>query len=180
MDFFGYSTEFSTWKRPLDFGILYDYVPSISTYQLLIVVLVGWSNLLGGSIQFAQIIFQASPDNSTCIDFEGVESAVELPVNDCNVSCNAYNHSFYLFDETIDSQFDLVCAEKSKSAVISSLSIFGLFFGALGLGAIADKVGRRNALVIASVGCTIASLLTALASQKLWLYTSKSSLSNFD
>ena len=156
----------------LEFSVLYDYLPDISFYQVLIVILLGWSNILGGSIQFAQIIFQASPDNFTCVDYEGMDSG-PLPVNDCNVTCNQYNYTFCLFDETVDSQFDLICENKSKSSIISSLSIFGLFFGAVGMGTVADKVGRRNALMIASIGCTVASLLTAFASQKLWLYTSK-------
>ena len=160
-------------NRQLGFGVLYDYVPSISCYQVSLVIFVGWGCMVAGAIQYAQIILQAPPNNSTCIDFEGVENATELPVNDCSIDCKAYNHSFYLFDETIDSQFDLVCSEKSKSAIISSLSLFGHFIGALGLGPVADKFGRRNALLIASIFCTIFSLLTALASQNLWLFTGK-------
>ena len=161
----------------LDFSVLFDYLPDISFYQLVIVILLAWSDVLAGSIQFAQIIFQASPDNFTCVDYQGVDSG-PLPVNDCSVECNQYNYTFCLFDETIDSQFDLICENKSKSSIISSLSILGLGFGAVGMGAIADKVGRRNALIIASVGCTIASLLTAFASYNLWLYTSEFFLLN--
>ena len=153
-------------QKPLEFTVLYEYLPDISLYQVIIVILLGWSNILGGSVQFAQIIFQASPDNFTCVDADVVPS-----VNDCNATCNQYNYSFYLFDETVDSQFDLICENKSKSSVISSLSIFGLFFGAIGMGTVADKVGRRNALLIASIGCTISSILTAVASPNLWLYT---------
>ena len=159
----------------LDFSVLYDYLPDVSFYQLVIVILLAWSDILGGSIQFAQIIFQASPENFTCVVNESIHSG-PLPVNDCSVECDHYNYSFCLFDETIDSQFDLICENKSKSSIISSLSILGLGFGAVGMGAIADKVGRRNALIIASIGCTIASLLTALASFNLWLYTSESIL----
>ena len=153
-------------QKSLEFTVLYDYLPDISVYQVIIVILLGWSNILGGSIQFAQIIFQASPDNFTCADADVVSA-----VNDCNVTCNQYNYSFYLFDETVDSQFDLICENKSKSSVISSLSIFGLFFGAVGIGTLADRYGRRNALLIASVGCSISSVLTAVASPNLWLYT---------
>ena len=160
-------------NRRLGFGVLYDYVPSISCYQVSIVIFAGWGAMVSGAVQFAQIILQAPPNNSTCIDFDGIENATELPLNDCSIDCRAYNHTFYLFDETVDSQFDLVCSEKSKSAIISSLSLFGHFIGALGLGPVADRFGRRNALLIASIFCAIFSLFTALASPNLWLFTSK-------
>ena len=119
-----------------DFTILYDYLPAISMYQILVFVLVGWSNVLGGAIQFAQIIFQAVPTNSTCVEL----SSGRLFVNEsCPADCVAFEHSFCLFEETVNSEFDLVCDRSIYSNVISSLSIFGLFFGAVGLGTLADK-----------------------------------------
>ena len=55
--------------KKLDFTILYDYLPKISAYQVLIVVLLGHCNILGGSVQLAQIILQVAPDEFNCIHF---------------------------------------------------------------------------------------------------------------
>ena len=141
-------------------------------------------------VQFAQIIFQASPDNYTCTGSEGSIQKLTFVFffkfssvkksfyrdkewGQCVRNCSEYEYSFYLFDETVDSEFDLICENDFKSSVISSLSIFGLFLGAVSFGYIADRIGRRNALIIASTGCLVFSLLTSLVSPNLWLYTSK-------
>ena len=97
----------------------------------------------------------------------------DIELGQCVHNCTEYDYSFYLFDETVDSEFDLICENDFKSSVISSLSIFGLFLGAVSFGYIADRVGRRNALIITSTGCLVFSLLTSLLSPNLWLYTSK-------
>ena len=155
-------------QKKEDFTVLYDYVPSISTYQTLVVVLVAWSNVLAGALQFAQIIFQAAPTNSTCVQFETTNSVSN---ESCPSDCVAYEHSFCLFEETVNSQFNLVCDRSIYSNIISSLSIFGLFFGAVGLGTLADKIGRKSALLTAAIGCSLFSLFTATLSKNLWLYT---------
>ena len=44
----------------------------------------------------------------------------------------------------------MVCEDEYKSSLISTLSLAALFFGAIGIGAIGDRYGRRNALLVAS------------------------------
>ena len=130
-------------EKKLDFTILYDYLPKISAYQVLIVILLGHCNILGGSIQLAQIILQVAPDEFNCVKFTTNDTAPCAP-------CSEYNYSFILFDETVNSEFDLVCDNAYKSSLVSTLSLAALFFGAIGLGVISDNLGRRNALMIAS------------------------------
>ena len=129
--------------KKLDFTILYDYLPKISAYQVLIVVLLGHCNILGGSVQLAQIILQVAPDEFNCIHFTSNDTSQCAP-------CSKYNYSFILFDETVNSEFNLVCDNAYKSSLVSTLSLAALFFGAIGLGVISDNLGRRNALIIAS------------------------------
>ena len=130
-------------EKKLDFTILYDYLPKISAYQVLIVILLGHCNILGGSIQLAQIILQVAPDEFNCVQYKTNDTSVCAP-------CSEYNYSFILFDETVNSEFDLVCDDAYKSSLVSTLSLAALFFGAIGLGVISDNLGRRNALMIAS------------------------------
>ena len=115
----------------------------IKGYQILIVVLLGHCNIVAGSIQLAQIIFQVPPQNFTCNKY------LSNDTSQC-ADCENYAYEFALFDETVNSEFDLVCEDEYKSSLISTLSLAALFFGAIGIGAIGDRYGRRYALLVAS------------------------------
>ena len=83
------------------------------------------------------------PQNFTCNYF------LSNDTSQC-AECLNYTYEFELFDETVNSEFDLICEDEYKSSLISTLSLAALFFGAIGIGAIGDRYGRRNALLVAS------------------------------
>ena len=83
------------------------------------------------------------PQNFTCNHF------LSNDTSQC-ADCQNYTYEFELFDETVNSEFDLICEDEYKSSLISTLSLAALFFGAIGIGAIGDRYGRRNALLVAS------------------------------
>ena len=47
-----------------------------------------------------------------------------------------------LFNETVVTQWNLVCENSFYSSLISSLSLFGLLVGAITFGYLADIIGR--------------------------------------
>ena len=83
------------------------------------------------------------PQNFTCNHF------LTNDTSQC-AGCLNYTYEFELFDETVNSEFDLICEDEYKSSLISTLSLAALFFGAIGIGSIGDRYGRRNALLVAS------------------------------
>ena len=87
------------------------------------------------------------------------------------VTCDSYNYTFELFDETVVTQWDIVCEKSSYNSLISSLSLGGLLLGALTFGSLGDKIGRKNTLFVSAIGSFIFSLLTSVASSNLILYT---------
>jgi len=93
--------------------------------------------------------------------------------NGCDAmeKCSKYNYTSELFDETVVTQWDLVCENSFRSSLISSLSLCGLLIGALLFGYLGDVIGRRNALFLSSSGAFIFGMLTSIASVNLTAYT---------
>ena len=89
------------------------------------------------------------------------------------VTCDLYNYTFdtVVFEETVVTQWDLVCDNSHYDSTISSLSLGGLLLGALSFGYLGDKIGRKNTLFVAAIGSFIFSLLTSVASFNLIAYT---------
>lgn len=154
-----------------DFQIIFDYLPKISFYQAVIVFLTGYCNVAAGSLQLAQIILQANPDTQTCINSTALEWNVTENGCDAMEKCSNYNYTSELFDETVVTQWNLVCENSFRSSLISSLSLCGLLIGALLFGYLGDVIGRRNALFLSSSGAFIFGMLTSIASVNLTAYT---------
>ena len=108
----------------------------------------------------------------------------------CSGSCDNYNFEFALFNETVTSEFDLVCDKQSYPAFISSITFVGLFFGALSTGFCSDKFGRKKVIAFTTfftLGSvqprnfmyfllkltlkTVFAFMTSVASKNAQLYT---------
>lgn len=55
-------------------------------------------------------------------------------------------------NNTICSQWNLICSEKYKVALVQSLWMLGVMMGALVLGGLADIIGRLRTLMLALLG----------------------------
>ena len=60
-------TEVQTLRETEDFTVLWTYIPDLSAYQVLFILLVSLSQTSAGSLQVSQIILQVAPDNITCV-----------------------------------------------------------------------------------------------------------------
>ena len=153
-------TEVERLRETEDFTVLWTFIPDLSAYQVLFILLVSLSQTSAGSLQLSQIILQVAPDNITCvgtntsgrsIPFETItflqstESNLNLEIG-CVKNCHEYKYDFTLFNETVTSEFDLICDKESYPAYISSITFVGLFFGALSTGFCSDKFGRKRVI----------------------------------
>ena len=145
-----------------DLTVLWNYIPGLTAYQVLFILLVSIYEFSAGSLQVAQIILQVSPDNITCVKSGTIG---------CNATCEAYDYDFALFNNTVISEFGLVCDKDTYPARISSLSLFGLFFGAITTGFASDRYGRKKVILVATAGGAVFSALTSLASTNVYYYT---------
>ena len=155
-------TELESLREKNDLNILWDYIPGLSFYQITFVFMVSIYQLAAGSLQVAQIILQVAPDNITCVESGHVG---------CNTNCTEYDYHFALFNETVISEFGLVCEKDNYSSFISSISLFGLFFGAISTGFASDRYGRKTIILIGTTGCALCSLCTSIFSYNIYLYT---------
>jgi len=60
-----------------------------------------------------------------------------------------YSYAPFQFESTLVTELDLVCQEESKVAWIGSAYMFGLMIGSFLCGSLADKYGRKMALLFA-------------------------------
>ena len=90
-----------------DFQIIFKYLPKISSYQIVIVLIASYSEIVAGALQLAQIILQAPPgdlkvlvekfsfflDSQICIESRSTELNLTQDGCDSFSSCIAYNYS---------------------------------------------------------------------------------------
>ncbi|XP_062581641.1 organic cation transporter protein-like [Saccostrea cucullata] len=71
-------------------------------------------------------------------------------------SCSSWVYDKSVYDSTFASEQDLICDKQLWASNAKMVFFAGVFFGALGLGALADKIGRKKTLIL--------SILVLLAS----------------
>jgi len=79
------------------------------------------------------------------------------------VPCESYVYDRSIFDETLVSEFDLVCSQKWKKGFIGVMYMVGLFIGSYIIGFISDRFGRKIAmmgsLVLLASGGALAGIM---------------------
>jgi MFS family permease len=87
----------------------------------------------------------------------------------CDKSCNGHVFDNSTFTNTIQMEWDLVCERKSLANMSQTIFMFGILVGNMVFGAIADKMGRRNPLVIAVIMQLIFGVSTSFVTN-FWLF----------
>ncbi|KAJ4445643.1 hypothetical protein ANN_12326 [Periplaneta americana] len=68
-----------------------------------------------------------------------------------SVACHAWEYDRSVFQETIITQWDLVCDRKQLANVAQTVFMFGILVGNVVFGMVADRFGRKLPLVVACV-----------------------------
>lgn len=106
------------------------------------------------------IIFVAPNVTFTCSD----------PALDrCDKSCPGHVFDSGTFTNTIQMEWDLVCDKKSFAHMAQTIFMLGILVGNMAFGAVADKMGRRNPLVIAVIMQLVCGVATSFVTN-FWLF----------
>ncbi|GFY77470.1 organic cation transporter protein [Trichonephila inaurata madagascariensis] len=79
------------------------------------------------------------------------------------VACDNFMWDHSEYESTVVSDFNIVCKKSWNGAASSSVFMFGVLFGSAGFGVIADKFGRKNVMMSASLIMLISSIGTSFA-----------------
>ncbi|CAK8683927.1 unnamed protein product [Clavelina lepadiformis] len=82
---------------------------------------------------------------------------------------NGYHFETSVFSYTTNMQWSLVCDHKVLSTIASSIYFAGMWAGAIIFGNLADYIGRRNTMLVSSIGCVISGISVAFAPW-FWLF----------
>ncbi|GIY28981.1 hypothetical protein CDAR_79151 [Caerostris darwini] len=79
------------------------------------------------------------------------------------VECEEYVWDHSEFENTVLSEFNIVCKKSWNGAASGSIFMFGVLFGSASFGVIADKFGRKNVMMSASFVMLISSIGVSFA-----------------
>ncbi|XP_049872502.1 organic cation transporter protein-like isoform X2 [Pectinophora gossypiella] len=113
------------------------------------------------------IIFLAPPMNFTCVS-EATEAA--LFDNQCQATCSKYEYDHSIFQETIISQWDLVCDRAWLKNLTQTIFMLGILVGNMVFGHLSDRFGRRMPF-LAAVFLQLISGVTTAYSVNWYMFT---------
>lgn len=90
------------------------------------------------------------------LDKSDIECTEENFDDETTMKCDKgwiYDHE--IFEKTTTTEFDLTCSKAYITGLTTTTYSFGMFLGALSMGVLADKLGRKVAFLV-SVGLTLA------------------------
>lgn len=79
------------------------------------------------------------------------------------VECDSYVWDKSEFDETVISEFNIVCKKGWKGTSSNTVFMLGVLFGSAGFGMIADKFGRKNIMMASSMMMFVSSIGASFA-----------------
>ncbi|XP_041350867.1 organic cation transporter protein-like [Gigantopelta aegis] len=96
------------------------------------------------------------PERSRCkrFDYNVTDSDVKRVVD-----CDAWVYDKTVFEETVTSEFNLVCNDKQKQSHIKMAAFCGMAVGGMTMGGLSDRFGRKKILVgsiLLHVGLSVA------------------------
>ncbi|XP_059619532.1 organic cation transporter protein isoform X2 [Phlebotomus argentipes] len=111
------------------------------------------------------IIFLAPPIDYHCVEPEGFNGTLGR----CDTKCNGHVFDRSVFQETITTQWNLICAQDQLANASQTIFMLGILIGNVVFGSLADKFGRRGPLVFAVLIQLVSGVATAFAPW-FWLF----------
>ncbi|XP_019877801.1 organic cation transporter protein-like isoform X2 [Aethina tumida] len=88
------------------------------------------------------IVFLTPPVNFSCADPE---------LDKCAKNCTEHIFDRSVFEETITTQWDLVCEKQHLGSFAQTITMLGILFGNMIFGYLSDRFGRKNPLLWAVI-----------------------------
>ena len=100
-------------------------------------------------------------DNSTFLP-RAIDSCHYLDIDNQTQSCTAWTYDTTYFQSSRAIDWNFVCSRRWMGAIAQSSYMFGVFVGAVTLGSMADKYGRKIIFYVSSVAQLILGVSVAL------------------
>ncbi|XP_066591897.1 organic cation transporter protein-like [Prorops nasuta] len=115
------------------------------------------------------IVFLAPPTDFTCIS--PVSAFNESALMQCSINtgnntmekCTKFKYDRRIFRDSIITEWDLVCDKAQLANLIQSVTMLGVMIGNMVFSIMADRIGRKNPLMIAIVLQSITGLISAFS-----------------
>lgn len=95
-------------------------------------------------------------------------SCVNASIPKCNETCTEHIFNTSIFENTLQQEFDLVCDRERLTSLSQTIFMLGILFGNMIFGTMADKLGRRVPLLVATNLQLIFGVASSFASN-FWL-----------
>ncbi|XP_043236316.1 organic cation transporter protein-like [Amphibalanus amphitrite] len=96
---------------------------------------------------------------SQCLVFSQPIDAI-VPDTNATMSCSTWQYDTTEYTSTLVIEFDLVCDRKWLQMIVKGIYMVGIMFGVMTWGIIADRYGRRPALLLCLALNCLSSLVT--------------------
>lgn len=114
---------------------LVNAIGQFGKWQLMLWLLIASPIKISSAWQQLGIVFLAPPTSFMCVE-TNLTNIIEM--NTCYSDCVGYNY-YTDFENTIISQFDLICEKAWLSNFTQTICMFGVLMGSIIFGFIADR-----------------------------------------
>ncbi|XP_032513049.2 solute carrier family 22 member 13-like [Danaus plexippus] len=154
-------------KNDNESDYLEDSIGVMGIWQIYVCVVAASTRFIGmGNMSI--IVFLTPITDFICIEFEeNTNITAEKMV--CYNNCVKYEYKSVSMDQTIVTEFDLICEREWMASFAQSVIMFGLVIGVSLFGWISDRFGRRVALLSSTI-LNIISMVSSAFSPDYWIY----------
>ncbi|CAB3224754.1 unnamed protein product [Arctia plantaginis] len=145
---------------------LINAIGELGKWQVLMLMLVVWPTKISAGWQQLGIIFIAPTTKFMCTDTNLTE---KVEMSKCYDDCANYEYHTE-FGNTIISQWELICDRAWMAHFTQTVNMFGVLVGSVFFGFVADRYGRRPALLTACVLQLITTMAEAFC-PTYWIFT---------
>ncbi|XP_028166128.1 organic cation transporter protein-like [Ostrinia furnacalis] len=143
---------------------LYVAIGEMGLWQGLLIFSLAVPCKISAAWQMTAIIFLAPKTQYRCL--MRLNSTEDIVINECYSDCVEYSY-ITNFDGSIITEFGLICDKAWLANLAQTMFMFGVLVGSMSFGFIADRYGRRKALLIAALMQLVLSLVVSL-SPEFW------------
>ncbi|PZC71520.1 hypothetical protein B5X24_HaOG213193 [Helicoverpa armigera] len=135
-------------------------------WQVMLLLLIVAPTKISSAWQQLGIVFLAPATTFMCTETNLTDS---IQISTCYSDCVSYEY-YSEFENTIISEFGLICDRAWMANFTQTMCMFGVLIGSIVFGFVADRFGRRPALLIACMLQLVTTVVEAFC-YNYWLFT---------